>query len=71
MNNYWLNIIDRKKMFKEIDEIGVSVWTEEGTLGDFLDSLNQKQLDFLMKMPLIEFSADHDEERFGIEVVKS
>lgn len=69
MNNHWLGISKRKKMFKEIDELAMEVWSEDGTFGDLLAVLSDEQTDFLMSMMISDFAADADEFKFGMEVV--
>lgn len=68
MNNHWLDQIRKKKMFKEIDEIAMEVWSEDGTLGDLIALLNDEQTDYLMGMMLSDFAADVDDFKFGFEV---
>ena len=69
MNNPWLDLAKRKKMFKQIDELAMEVWSEEGTLGDLLSVLNNEQMDFFMSMSLCDFVAETDEFKFGIEII--
>lgn len=69
MNNHWLALARRKRMFKEIDEIAMEVWSEDGTLADLFASLNDEQTDYLMSMMISDFAAETDDFRFGIELV--
>lgn len=68
MNNHWLALGKKKRMFKEIDEIAMEVWSEDGTLGDLIALLNDEQVDYLMGMMLSDFVAHQDEFKFGFEV---
>jgi hypothetical protein len=69
MSNHWLQIADRKRLFKEIDETGLEVWGEDGTLGDLFASLNDEQTNFLMNMLVRDFMADPDDMSFGVELI--
>ena len=69
MNIHWLNISKRKKMFHEIDKLGVSIWEQDGTLGDLFAVLNEEQANYLMGMKLTDFFSDEEELRFGIEII--
>lgn len=69
MRNHWLNNAKKKLVFKQIDELAMDVWGEDGTFGDFIGSLNPGQLDFLMRMKLTEFMGDSDELSFGFELI--
>jgi hypothetical protein len=69
MQNYWLNILDKKRLFKEVDEKGLEVWNEDRTLGDLFASLNDEQTDFLMNMKVRDFFSDSNEIAYGIELI--
>jgi len=68
MNNHWLSS-KNNKLFKQIDEIGLEVCDEVGTLGDLLDSLTKEQLDYFLKMQIRDFFADSDEQSFGLDII--
>lgn len=68
MNNHWLQLLKKKKMFKEIDEIAMEVWSEDGTLGDLFACLSDEQTDYLMSMMISDFVAEADEFKFGMEI---
>ena len=68
-NNHWLKSAKKKKMFQEIDAIGLEIWGEDGTLGDLLDSLNKEQMDFFLNMLVRDFMADSNEVSFGIDLI--
>lgn len=68
MNNHWLALARKKKMFKEIDEIAMEVWGEDGTLGDLFAALSDEQTDYLMGMMISDLAADDDEFKFGLEI---
>lgn len=67
--NHWLISANKKKVFHEIDATGIDVWTEGGTFGDFIDSLNKEQMDMLMSLRIRDFISDPDEFSFGIEII--
>jgi len=67
--NHWLNCANKKKLYKEIDEIAMDVWGEDGTLADLLAALNDEQTDFLMGMLIRDFVGDADEMSFGMELI--
>jgi hypothetical protein len=69
VSNHWLKCAKKKQLFKEIDEIGLEVWGEDGTLGDLFASLNDEQTDFLMNMLVRDFMADPDDMSFGVELI--
>jgi hypothetical protein len=69
MNNHWLSCLKKKQLFKEIDAIGVEVWTEDGTLGDLFAVLNDEQKEFLMNMLIRDFLADSTDMSFGIDLI--
>lgn len=69
MNNHWLKCADKKRLFKEIDEIGLEVWAQEGTLADLLNALNTEQHHFFMAMSIRDFMALSDDMSFGIDLI--
>lgn len=69
MNNHWLNSAKKKQIYKEIDDIAMDVWGDDGTFGDLIAALNDEQTDFLMNMLLKDFAGDPDDMSFGIEVI--
>jgi len=69
MNNHWLDSAKRKKIFKELDIIGIEVCSEDGTFGDFLLSLNDDQKDFLMNMSLNDFMSNPNDCSFGFDLI--
>lgn len=69
INNHWLQIADKKRLFKEIDSIGIEIWGEDGTLGDFFATLNDEQTNFFMNMLIRDFMADPDDMSFGVELI--
>ena len=70
MNNHWLSHVKKKKMLKAIDDIGMEVWSSDGTFGEFLRSLNKEQKSFLLSMHLSDFSCEVDEDAFRMELLK-
>ena len=69
MNNHWLQISDKKRLYKEIDELAMEVWSEDGTFGDLLSVLSTEQSDFLMGMLLKDFAGDPDDMSFGLDLI--
>jgi hypothetical protein len=69
MNNHWLQSADKKRLYKEIDEIAMEVWGDDGTFADLLAALNDEQTDFLMNMLIKDFVGDPDDMSFGMELI--
>lgn len=69
MNNHWLQSADKKRLYKEIDEIAMEVWGDDGTFADLLADLNDEQTDFLMNMLIKDFVGDPDDMSFGLELI--
>ena len=69
LKNYWLDLLAKKRLYKEIDEIGLEVWAEDGNFGEFLELLNDEQSEFLMNMSIRDFFADSNDFSFGIELI--
>lgn len=68
MNNHWLKCADKKRLFKEIDEIAMELWTQEGNLADLMLALNTEQTHFLMNMLIKDFMASPDDMSFGFDL---
>lgn len=68
MNNYWLSSIKKKKLIRSIDDLGMEVWSEDGTLGDFLSMLSKNEKNFFLSLSLADFVCDKDEETFRLEL---
>lgn len=68
MNNHWLSSVKKKKIFKAIDDIGMEVWSSDGTLEDFLYGLTREQKNFILSMQLADFSCEINDETFRIEL---
>lgn len=69
MINHWLNKSKRKKTLSDIDDIGVEVWSDDGTFGDFFDKLTKEQKDFLMSLSLVDFVCDVNQDTITFELV--
>jgi hypothetical protein len=69
MNNHWLSSVKKKKLFKSIDDLGMEVWSNDGTLGEFLKSLNKEQRNFFFSLMMADFSCELNDETFRIELV--
>ena len=70
MKNHWLDEAKYKKMFKEIDEIAMETWGEDGTLADFINALDDEQTALLMGMKIKDAAADLDSYEFGLTLIK-
>ncbi len=68
MNNHWLKCADKKRLFKEIDEIAMELWTQEGNFADLMLALNTEQTHFLMNMLIKDFMASSDDMSFGFDL---
>jgi hypothetical protein len=68
MNNHWLSSVKKKKLLRAIDDVGMEVWSSDGTLEDLLKSLNREQRSFLLSMQLADFSCEINDETFRIEL---
>lgn len=68
MNNHWLTKSKRKKILNDIDDIGMEVWSNDGTFGDFFDKLTKEQKDFLMSLDLSDFVCDINRDVINIEL---
>jgi len=68
MNNHWLSTVKKKKMFRAIDDVGMEVWSSDGTFGELLKSLSKQQREFILLLQLSDFSCDLNEETFRIEL---
>jgi hypothetical protein len=69
MKNYWLGTAKKKRMLTSIDDVGMEVWSKDGTLGDFLSGLNKEQKSFIMSMNMADFICEINEDRFIIELI--
>jgi hypothetical protein len=68
MNNHWLSSGRKKKLFKSVDDVGMEVWSSDGTFEDFIKGLTREQKNFLFSMQLADFSCEINEETFRIEL---
>jgi len=68
MNNHWLTKSKRKKILNDIDDIGMEVWSNDGTFGDFFDKLTKEQKDFLMSLDFSDFVCDINRDVINIEL---
>jgi len=68
MQNPWLSSAKNRQLFKEIDEIAMDVWADDGTLSDFFASLTDEQTDFIFSMKIKDFAADPDDMKMGFEL---
>lgn len=68
MNNHWLTKSKRKKILNDIDDIGMEVWSNDGTFGDFFDKLTKEQKDFLMSLDFSDFVCDINRDVINIEI---
>lgn len=70
MKNHWLDEARYKRIFKEIDEIAMDTWGEDGTLADFINALNDEQAALFMGMKIGDCAADFDDYELGFTLVK-
>lgn len=68
MKNHWLSSVRKKRLFRTIDDVGMEIWSEDGTFGDFLSSLSKEQKIFFSSLLLSDFSCEFDDETFRIEL---
>jgi hypothetical protein len=68
MINHWLSKSKRKKILSDIDDIGMDVWGDDGTFGDFFNNLSQEQKDFLMSLSLSDFVCDINRDKVIFEL---
>jgi hypothetical protein len=54
---------------KEIDEIAMDIWSQDGTLGDLFSALNDDHTDLLFSMKIKDFASDPNDMSCGIELV--
>jgi len=71
MNNHWLTKSKRKKILNDIDDIGMEVWSNDGTFVDFFDKLTKEQKDFLMSLDFSDFVCDINRDVINIELTHS
>jgi hypothetical protein len=68
MSNPWLASAQNKQMMKDIDQIAIDVWSQDGTLNDFFASLTDEQTDFLFSMKIKDFACDPTDLSCGFEL---
>jgi len=68
MQNPWLANAEAKRMFKEIDEIAMDVWSRDGTMNDFFASLDDDQTDLLFSMKIKDFVSDPNDMTCAFEL---
>lgn len=69
MQNVWLQSAHTKQLMKEIDEIAMDVWSQDGTLGDLLSVLTDEHTDLLFSLKIKDFASDPDDLSCGFELV--
>lgn len=52
----------KRDLHKQIEELALDVWAEDGTLGELLSVLDDAQIQFLYNMKLKNFESDDEEE---------
>ncbi len=70
MQNHWLVTAQTKQLFKEIDEIAMDIWAQDGTLGDLFSALNDDHTDLLFSMKIKDFASDPNDFSCVIELVQ-
>ena len=68
MQNHWLQSAHAKQLLKEIDDIAMETWSQDGTLGDFFAALTDDHTDLLFSMKIKTFSSDPDNGSCEIEL---
>lgn len=68
MNNHWLSSGKKKKFLRDVDDVGIEVWSDDGTFDDFMRALTRDQRRLLSSMQLSDFSCDINQETFRIEL---
>lgn len=68
VNNHWLSSVKKKRFFRAVDDIGMEVWSSDGTFGEFLKLLSREQRDILFAMQLADFSCEMKDETLRIEL---
>jgi hypothetical protein len=71
MQNHWLSNARGKQLLKEIDEIAMDTWGDDGTLGDFFASLSDEQTDLLFEMKIKDFVCDPIDQSCAFELKSS
>jgi hypothetical protein len=70
MNNHWLNEAKYKRLFAEIDDKAMEAWSEDGTMADFINGLNDEQMAAFLAMKISDCAADSDTYEFGLTLMK-
>ena len=68
MINHWLIKSKRKILLNDIDDIGMEVWSNDGTFEDFFQKLTKEQKDFLMSLNLSDFVCDFNRDVITLEL---
>lgn len=58
----------KKDLHKQIEELALDIWAEDGTLGELLSVLDDEQIQFLYNMKLKNFESDDDDLSFVFDV---
>lgn len=54
IKNYWTDLLRSKEAFNNIDEKVVDAWVEDKTVGDFIKSLTNEELEVFYKLKIID-----------------
>jgi hypothetical protein len=68
MKNYWLGLLNRREIFKEIDEKIVDAWADDKTFGDLLDSLTKEEKDVFLSLRITDCGAELTESQIDISM---
>lgn len=71
MTNHWLDSAKKKRVFKEVCDIGFEIWGEGGTMADLISALNDEQSALFLNSLITQFVGDEDELTFGFETLAS
>jgi hypothetical protein len=69
MQNHWLGTAQSRQLMKEIDDVALDIWSQDGTLGDLFSALNDDHTDLLFSMKIKDFASDPNDMSCGIELV--
>ena len=70
MKNHWIDEKKYRAIFRELDEVMMEVWSEDGTLADLFNTLNDEQTVLFLGMKIRDCAADHDDYEMGFTVSK-
>ena len=69
MQNHWLGTAQSRQLMKEIDDVALDIWSQDGTLGDLFAALTDDHTDLLFAMKIKDFTSDQNNVTCGIELI--